>query len=261
MLNRGVIMSDDSKTRARIRALLALAQDEGASASEREVAMKRASVLMARHAITSLDVEAAERERIEVRELVLRGGRSTASYATCVAIVKAANAAGLVAYYMDRRDRRGDPHVLVRVAGFGSDLDWVMPLAAALASYTAAGWASWRRANSARYKRSKAPHRRRLRDGFILGFGIAVADVVRETRTTALTEASDNGAPTRALVVRSREARLAEWAEKLSLRPGARLTSNDDTRRAGYSAGRASGLGARTTNLTGTGTPPRIDSH
>ena len=82
-------MNDDKKIQQRIRALLALAQDEGASASEREVAMKRASVLMARHAITSLDVEAAERERIEVRELVLRGGRSTASYATCVAIVKA----------------------------------------------------------------------------------------------------------------------------------------------------------------------------
>lgn len=83
---------------------------------------------------------------------------------------------------------------------------------------------------------------------------------MRETRTTALTEASDDGAPTRALVVRSREARLAEWAEKLSLRPGARLTSNDDTRRAGYSAGRASGLGARTTNVAGTG-PQRITSH
>ncbi|WP_314129376.1 hypothetical protein [Schaalia odontolytica] len=227
-------MNDDKKIQQRIRALLALAQDEGASASERE--------------------------RIEVRELVLRGGRSTASYATCVAIEKAADAAGLVAYYMDRSDRRGDPHILVRVAGFGSDLDWVMPLAAALASYTAAGWASWRRANSARYKRSKAPHRRRLRDGFILGFGLAVADVVRETRTTALTEASDDGAPTRALVVRSREAQVAEWAEKLSLRPGAPLTSNADTRRAGYSAGRASGLGARTTNVAGTG-PQRITSH
>lgn len=253
-------MNDDKKIQQQIRALLALAQDEGASASEREVATKRASVLMARHAITSLDVEAAERERIEERELVLHGGRSTASYATCVAIVRVADAAGLVAYYRDRRDRRGDPHVLARVVGFGSDLDWFMPLTAALASYTAAGWASWRRANSARYKRSKAPHRRQLRDGFIIGFGIAVADAVRETRTTALTEASDDGAPTRALVVRSREARIAEWAEKLSLRPGARITSNDDTRRAGYSAGRASGLGSRTTTVTGTG-PQRITSH
>ena len=41
-------MNDDKKIQQRIRALLALAQDEGASASEREVAMKRASVLMAR---------------------------------------------------------------------------------------------------------------------------------------------------------------------------------------------------------------------
>lgn len=251
-------MNDDKKIQQRIRALLALAQDEGASASEREVAMKRASVLMARHAITSLDVEAAEREHIEVRELVLRGGRSTASRATHTAIERVADAAGLCAYYMDRRDRRGDPHVLVRVAGFGSDLDWFMPLASALASYTAAGWASWRRTNSARYKRSKAPHRRQLRDGFILGF--AVADAVRETRTTALTEASDDGAPTRALVVRSREARLAEWAEHLGLAYGAPITSNNDTRRAGYSAGRASGLGTRTTNVAGTG-PQRITSH
>lgn len=253
-------MNDDKKIQQRIRALLALAQDEGASASEREVAMKRASVLMARHAITSLDVEAAEREHIEVRELVLRGGRSTASRATHTAIERVADAAGLCAYYMDRRDRRGDPHVLVRVAGFGSDLDWFMPLASALASYTAAGWASWRRTNSARYKRSKAPHRRQLRDGFILGFGFAVADAVRETRKTALTEASDDGAPTRALVVRSREARLAEWAEHLGLAYGAPITSNNDTRRAGYSAGRASGLGTRTTNVAGTG-PQRITSH
>lgn len=69
-------MNDDKKIQQQIRALLALAQDEGASASEREVATKHASVLMARHAITSLDVEAAERERIEERELVLRGARA-----------------------------------------------------------------------------------------------------------------------------------------------------------------------------------------
>lgn len=248
-----LIVSD--KMRKQVRQLLALAADPGASASEREVAMKRASVLMARHAITSLDVEAAEREHIEVRELVLRGGRSTASRATHTAIERVADAAGLCAYFMDRRDRRGDPHVLVRVAGFGSDLDWFMPLASALASYTAAGWASWRRTNSARYKRSKAPHRRQLRDGFILGFGFAVADAVRESRATALAQDSTDDAPSRALVVRSREARLAEWAEHLGLAYGAPITFNDDTRRAGYTAGRASGLGARTTNVAGVVSP------
>mgnify|MGYP001643818596 CR=1 FL=1 len=208
--------------------------------SEREVAMKRACVLMARHSITSLDVEAAERERIEVRGLVLRGGRSTASHATHTAIERVADAAGLCAYYTDRRGLRGNPHVQVNVAGFGSDLDWFMPLASALASYTAAGWVAWRGANSELYRRSEATRRRQLRDGFILGFGFAVADAVRESRATALAQDSADDAPSRALVVRSREAQVAEWAEHLGLAAGAPITFNADTRRAGYTAsGRA----------------------
>lgn len=228
----------------------------GASASERKVAMKRASILMARHSITSLDTAAAARERIEVREIILRGGRSTASHATHIAIERVAAAAGLYAYYTDHRGRRGDPHVLVHVVGFSSDLDWFMPLASVLASYTAAGWVAWRRANSGRYRRSEASHRRQLRDGFIFGFGLAVADAVKEARTTALTEAADGGAPSRTLIVRSREAQIADWVEKrLNIKPGSRIAFNDDARRAGYSAGHTSGLGARTTNVAGVVSP------
>lgn len=248
-----LVVSD--KMREQVRQLLALAGDPAASPSEREVALTRASILMARHSITSLDVEAAERERIEVREIILRGGRSTASRATHTAIERVADAAGLCAYYMDRRGLRGNPHVQVNVAGFGSDLDWFMPLASALASFTAAGWVAWRRANSELYRRSDASHRRQLRDGFILGFGFAVADAVRESRATALAQDSADDAPSRALVVRSREAQVAEWAEHLGLAYGASITFNDDTRRAGYTAGRASGLGARTTNVAGVVSP------
>ena len=40
-------MNDDKKIRARIRALLALADDPGASESERQVAFERASAMMA----------------------------------------------------------------------------------------------------------------------------------------------------------------------------------------------------------------------
>lgn len=50
-------MSD--KLREQVRQLLALADDPAASPSEREIAMTRASILMARHSITSLDVEGA----------------------------------------------------------------------------------------------------------------------------------------------------------------------------------------------------------
>ena len=245
-------MSD--KLRDQVRQLLALAADPGASASEREVAMTRASILMARHSITSLDVEDAEREDIEVRELVVDGGPSTPSLSTCMAIAGVADAAGLFAYYTDYRRVRGRPHILVRVAGFRSDLEWFMPLAMTLTAYAATGWVAWRRANAGRYRRRKTAHRRRLRDGFITGFGAGVAVAVRDARAEAIADEDASPASSRALVVRSRTARINEWAEALDLVPGDHLDLNADTRNAGYSAGRASHLGCDSSEITGRNT-------
>ena len=245
-------MSD--KLREQVRQLLALADDPAASPSEREIAMTRASILMARHSITSLDVERAECEDIEVRELMVDGGPSTPSLATCMAIAGVADAAGLFAYYKDYRRVRGRPHILVHVAGFRSDLEWFMPLAMTLTAYAATGWVAWRRANAGRYRRSKTAHRRRLRDGFITGFGAGVAVAVRDARAEAIAEEDASPASSRALVVRSRTARLDEWAEALDLVPGDHLDLNDDTRNAGYSAGRASRLGCDSSELAGRNT-------
>ena len=247
-------MAVSDKLREQVRQLLALADDPAASPSEREIAMTRASILMARHSITSLDVEGAECEDIEVRELMVDGGPSTPSLATCMAIAGVADAAGLFAYYKDYRRVRGRPHILVHVAGFRSDLEWFMPLAMTLTAYAATGWVAWRRANAGRYRRSKTAHRRRLRDGFITGFGAGVAVAVRDARAEAIAEEDASPASSRALVVRSRTARLDEWAEALDLVPGDHLDLNDDTRNAGYSAGRASRLGCDSSELTGRNT-------
>lgn len=247
-------MAVSDKLREQVRQLLALADDPAASPSEREIAMTRASILMARHSITSLDVEGAECEDIEVRELMVDGGPSTPSLATCMAIAGVADAAGLFAYYKDYRRVRGRPHILVHVAGFRSDLEWFMPLAMTLTAYAATGWVAWRRANAGRYRRSKTAHRRRLRDGFITGFGAGVAVAVRGARAEAIAEEDASPASSRALVVRSRTARLDEWAEALDLVPGDHLDLNDDTRNAGYSAGRASRLGCDSSELAGRNT-------
>ena len=247
-------MAVSDKLREQVRQLLALAGDPAASPSEREIAMTRASILMARHSITSLDVEGAECEDIEVRELVVDGGPSTPSLATCMAIAGVADAAGLFAYYKDYRKVRGRPHILVHVAGFRSDLEWFMPLAMTLTAYAATGWVAWRRANAGRYRRSKTAHRRRLRDGFITGFGAGVAVAVRDARAEAIADEDASPASSRALVVRSRTARLDEWAEALDLVPGDHLDLNDDTRNAGYSAGRASRLGCDSSELAGRNT-------
>ena len=247
-------MAVSDKLREQVRQLLALADDPAASPSEREIAMTRAAILMARHSITSLDVEGAECEDIEVRELMVDGGPSTPSLATCMAIAGVADAAGLFAYYKDYRRVRGRPHILVHVAGFRSDLEWFMPLAMTLTAYAATGWVAWRRANAGRYRRSKTAHRRRLRDGFITGFGAGVAVAVRDARAEAIAEEDASPASSRALVVRSRTARLDEWAEALDLVPGDHLDLNDDTRNAGYSAGRASRLGCDSSELAGRNT-------
>lgn len=76
-------MPNDLKVRARIRALLALANDPGASESERQVAFERASAMMARHAIERLDTAPTGRaDRVVKRHcLDIPGGRSTPSYA------------------------------------------------------------------------------------------------------------------------------------------------------------------------------------
>ena len=158
-----LVVSD--KMREQVRQLLALAGDPAASPSEREIAMTRASILMARHSITSLDVEEAEREDIEVRELVVDGGPSTPSLATGMAIADVADAAGLFAYYTDYRRVRGRPHVLVHVAGFRSDLEWFMPLAMTLTAYAATGWVAWRRANAGGISGA----RRLTAGGFVMG--------------------------------------------------------------------------------------------
>ncbi|QKD79454.1 DUF2786 domain-containing protein [Actinomyces marmotae] len=80
-------MSIDDKARRTIRRLLAIAGDEAASPAERELAMERATVLMARHSITGLtdDPDARSRE-VATRSFTVAGGTSTASLALAYGI-------------------------------------------------------------------------------------------------------------------------------------------------------------------------------
>ena len=61
-----------------IHKLLAIAEDPAASPHEREVAANRAARLMARHAITSLDLNTAHTEEITTTSIFVPGDTSTA---------------------------------------------------------------------------------------------------------------------------------------------------------------------------------------
>lgn len=60
-----------------VRALLAIAEDPAASPAERDTAMRRATTLMARHSITTLDPTTATTEEITTRTITIPGGTST----------------------------------------------------------------------------------------------------------------------------------------------------------------------------------------
>ena len=92
-------MSPDDKVRRAIRRLLAIAGDEAASPAERELAMERATVLMARHSITGLtgDPDARSRE-VATCTLTVPGGTSTASLALAYGIAQVARTGGASCY-------------------------------------------------------------------------------------------------------------------------------------------------------------------
>lgn len=242
-----------------VRRLLAIAADPGASQHERDQAQLRASMLMARLMIDELDLDEANSEQITTRDITIMGGRTTASQAQSSALYTIARAAGASAYrtcYFNATrawDGLG-PRIVLHVVGYPSDLERLMPLLAAVQAHAAIGWKQWVRANPRRIKPMKASTRRATRDGYILGWGDAIAQRVRSARAGAI-QVRDQSAPagtaSTALVVRSRDQRITDYLNTLHLR---KSTADDVDYRAyddGVRDARASGLGANEKGIRG----------
>lgn len=252
------MVTKKDKDKELVRRLLAIAADPGASIAERDQAQLRASMLMARLMIDELDLDEADSEQITTRDMIITGGPTTASRAQATALHRIACAAGANTYHHDnRRQTRQQgpgPHIVLHVVGYPADLERLMPLLAAVQAHAAVGWDAWRRANPRRVKPMKASTRRTTRDGYILGWGDAIAKRVRAARAGAI-QVRDQSAPTgtasTALVVRSRDQRITDYLNTLPLRKG---TAGDVDYRAyhdGVRDAQASGLGTNPTALTG----------
>lgn len=246
----------------RIRRLLAIAEDCAASPSEREIALERASILMARHSITSLSEPTTRTENVETRVIIIPGGRTTASLAHAYGIHAIALASGCSTYYTDRRTwtgQHGGPHILVHLVGFPSDLDWLTPLTTVVIAYATTGWKRWCRNNPRRYKPMKPANQRRARAGFILGYAQGVAQRIRTTRHETIAADKTSGHAT-ALVVRDRAGKVKEFMASLDLGEGQELDADERARAAGFTDGYASGLGNRRTRLADSPSSKRITS-
>lgn len=246
------------KDKELVRRLLAIAADPGASIAERDQAQLRASMLMARLMIDELDLDEANSEQITTRDMIIKGGPTTASRAQATALHRIACAAGANTYHHDNRRQtrqqgRG-PHIVLHVVGYPTDLERLMPLLAAVQAHAAVGWDAWRRANPRRIKPMKRATRRATRDGYILGWGDAIAKRVRAARAGAI-QVRDQSAPagtaSTALVVRSRDQRITDYLNTLHLR---KSTADDVDYRAyhdGVRDAQASGLGANEKGIRG----------
>ena len=243
-------MNDDKKIRARIRALLALADDPGASESERQVAFERASAMMARHAIERLDTAPTRRaDRVVKRHcLDIPGGRSTPSYAQTLGLGIIAEAAGMRSTFQDWRKHRGRPFVRLFLVAFESDIEWFTALASAVVNRTAQGWCAWRRAHADAYRYWSASERLYTRNGYVEGFARGVAELVEASRAQAV---SEPGRGDRALIVRTREQEVEAFFNDLDLVDGKPCMVDEAAYSRGVIDGRNSGLSGATTVTRG----------
>ena len=133
-------MAEKMGIEQRIAHFLRVSQDAAATQAERDTAGQEAERLLAKHAIDrlTLDVEGARRaehEPIETGSIVVPGGKGTVSVDVVLGLSAVARSLGLVPYYSDRRSTDPwqrqdgeDPHVVLSVTGFRSDVALALPL-------------------------------------------------------------------------------------------------------------------------------------
>lgn len=228
--------------------LLAIAEDSAASPHERELAAHQAAKLMARHAITSLNLDTAHTEEITTSKIFVPGGHSTPSLAQAYGIAVVARAAGADSYHTDIRRWYGPgatPGVEVHIVGFKAELDTLVPLATSLIAQTAVAWTDWRR-QSLDYQWMDPAERRRCRAGFVSGYAEGVAQRIRSSRQEAVQERDGSGDTSTALVLRTRKQRLDDHMDSLDLKAGSSVDLDSNAVQDGYVAGWSSGLGSPT---------------
>ena len=241
-------MAEKMGIEERIAHFLRVSQDAAATQAERDTAGQEAERLLAKHAIDrlTLDVEGARRaehEPIETGSIVVPGGKGTVSVDVVLGLSAVARSLGLVPYYSDRRStdawRRQpgeDPHVVLSVTGFRSDVALALPLLESLQTQAVLAMRSWWRGEP-RHRGIPKYDAHLARCAFVQSFGVGAAERLKTARDEAVTT---TGA---ALVVASRDAEVRDWVET-----NVALRSRRDRRSfSGYGRGQGYAAGLRST--------------
>lgn len=188
----------DDKIMARLRACLALAEDERAPLPERENAAARAAEIMARHSIDKAKARAAQGQPPEGLKVSPYAVANSDSHGQARSVMATQIVAAMGCETIIKPAPVGRPFTLI-IAGTKSDVDaarLLLPLIIAQAHYAAAKNAS----ETDRRDRAYLP-------SFLLGYGRTVADRIAERRKPLTDQNTDPGS---ALIVADRAARLAD---------------------------------------------------
>lgn len=159
------------KIEDQIRHFLRLAEDPGASASEREVAAARAEKLMVKYRIESLPDVDSSREDVQVITVHVKGGHSSLGPMHTIGLSKLAKTLSCMAVVQD-----GFRESVVTIAGAAGDLALLSELFNSTLTQCKVGL---KEALRGRVFCSQSD-RLRFRRGYTLGFFNGVANRVRE---------------------------------------------------------------------------------
>jgi hypothetical protein len=228
---------------ARVRKLLAQAEDCGATQAEAEAFNAKAAELIARHGIDAALLACTGRTRDEVRHRVIGVdnpyARDKAHLLTCVAEplrCQTVHTSGIGRY-------------VVRAYGFGSDLERVELLYTSLLVQATRQLVAVRPDNRYGEYESVAAYRR----SWLSGFSSAVYSRLLRAEQHAITEQpTASNATSTALVLRDRSAQVdtAVRAAHPRLRTMRRRALSGSGRSDGYGAGTRADLGARRVGAT-----------
>jgi hypothetical protein len=240
-------------TEAQIAHFLRLAEDEGATQAERDLAGQQAERLMVKYGITRIAAEARDNlrkveEKIVVEAKFFGGLYAEARMEAAYTVARAFGLQGYIskgAYGRDGNNSHADRNVAgikLFVVGHESDLRDVLQIIDSLdvqAALAVKVWAKEQTKSGAWYWHS-APDKTLARATFLRGFGSGAAARITASREAAVAEAG-NGTD---LVLVERAALVKEHYNGLHLGKSRARSRRYDSN--GYAAGRTAGYNAST---------------
>jgi hypothetical protein len=246
-------MAEKMTLEERIQHFLTLAQDDGATPSERDLAAAQAERLMIKHAISPEQIDAAtiREEKIVKQELFFR---SPFRKVEANGMMSIANALNLRTFYISYTRgtysqenghwvHNAKPALGVTFIGYESDVEMAVRMANSVFVQSTVALKQWWK-TTGRHGLMTYENPSVVKRSFVQGFFQGASRRIRDERKVAISEIPDSGA----LVLVDRRNKVDAWVDsqyKFGHGRGGNMQSSATGRTAGYVEGLNANVGSR----------------